>query len=170
MMGRWALVLGASVVVCGCQGYRMGSFHDGFVDFAGERRTVGCLDVAVAPLRDAGIQGPAAQIAFGNRCDAATRLDLTAVDVVAYYHGGASVRLEPHDPDGEIRSGMLDGRSSGVENIEYMLPIGFGERPVEMCFDLTGLDGSDPEPEPVLACIPVVTGDAGDSLIAEVSR
>lgn len=169
MMGRWATVLGASVIVCGCQGYRTGSFHDGFIDFAGERRTVGCLDVAVAPLRDAKIQGPAAQIAFGNRCDAATPIDLPAVEVVAHYDDGASVVLEPHDPDGEIRLGMLDGRSSGVENVEYVLPRGFGGQPVEICFDLTELDASEPHPEPVLACIPVLDPDY-EPMIAEVSR
>lgn len=169
MMRSWALLLGASVAVCACQGYRTGSFHDGFIDFAGEQRSVGCLDVAVAPLRDAKIRGPAAQIAFGNRCDAATPVDLTAIEVVAHYDDGASARLRPHDPDDEIRPGMLDGRSSGVENIEYMLPDGVRERPVEICFDLTNLDAGEPAPEPVLACIPVLS-DEDETRIAEVSR
>jgi hypothetical protein len=150
-----------------CQGYRAGSFRGDTGEFVGAHRTVGCVDVSVASLRDPEARGPAARFSFGNRCDAATALDLSAVRVVARYADGERATVRPYDPGRVIRQGLLEARTTGTESIEYQSPRR-GVRVVELCMDLAGIDANEPSPRPVVVCLPAP--EPSRSAYAGVSR
>jgi hypothetical protein len=105
-------------------GYRGGSFSGPRGAFAGDRVTVGCLDVAVSAVHDAAAEGPAIAYEFGNRCDRPARVDLTAIAVRGRTAGGAEVTLAPFDPLGELRPARLEARRTGREVIEYQAAAG----------------------------------------------
>lgn len=155
----WVL---ASLSACG---YRAGSFEHAFADFEGRHRTVGCLDVAVAPYEDGATDGPAATFSLGNRCDAPVKVDLQVPATVRLADGSATPAAA-YDPDGEIEPVLLEGRSVGHEHIEYEPVAETMARPVKLCFDLTHLNADSPSPEPIEVCI-----DAGArALTAEVHQ
>jgi hypothetical protein len=134
---RFALVV-AALGVAGC-GYRAGSFHGPRGEFAGDRVTVGCLDVAVAPFHDAAAEGTAIVYEFGNRCDRPARVDLGAVSVHGRTADGRDVTLEPFDPLGELRVARLEARRTGREVIEYAAPA--ADALLLVCADVGTLDG-----------------------------
>ncbi|HEU4734095.1 MAG TPA: hypothetical protein VFT22_39665 [Kofleriaceae bacterium] len=125
--------------LAGC-GYRPGSFRWTQGGFAGERATVGCLDVAVERRPDVSI-GPVLRYQFANRCDHLATVDLPAAAVVARTDEGAEVALAPYDPGAELRAAALDGRSVGSESLAYP-----AEGPIsQLCVDLAAL-AHDPTP------------------------
>ena len=106
------------IVLGGCS-YRAGSF--GYVQhtFAGERVSVGCLDVAIE-RRAALIEGKTViAYDFGNGCDHPAVVDLAAVGIVGRTRDGREVALAAFDPKHELRPVRLDGRSVGYEAIAY---------------------------------------------------
>lgn len=146
-----ALVLGVlPALAAGCA-YHPGSFHEPMgPEFAGERVTVGCLDVAVARHDDAVVEGPAIAYEFGNSCDAPARVDLGAIVVTGRTTSGREVAMYPYDPDGVIRPGRLEARRYGREIIEYRAPV--AERVVMACVDVAPIAG-DPAVRSRVVCV-----------------
>jgi hypothetical protein len=142
-----------AVTLSGC-GYKAGSFKSGLRSFEGERNTVGCLDVAVAPLADAEATGPVSAIRFGNRCDAPVVVDIGAIRATAYDPDGRPTRMIPYDPEHAIRPLRMDARMVGGENIEWHQARSGANPPVRLCLDLAGLDAEAPRGRPVIICIP----------------
>jgi hypothetical protein len=123
-------------LVCALSGcaYQPGSFAHAPLDFAGQRVTVGCLDIAVDRRADVAI-GPVLGYQFANRCDRATLVDLGAARVIGRSPQGADAVLRPYDPRGEIHPVALDGRSVGAEALAYP-----SDRPQpEVCADAAAL-------------------------------
>ncbi len=126
------------VVVCavasGCA-YKAGSFSHSSTYFAGQRASVGCLDVAIERRPDLAEGGAVLGYSFGNRCDRAATIDLRAVRVEGRTFDGQSAVLLPFDPGGEIRPLLLDGRRAGTEALAYQ-----ADAPLaEVCVDVASL-------------------------------
>jgi len=108
-------------VLIGC-GYKPGSFAYPDTVFAGQRATVGCLDVAVERRADVPIEagtGAVLRFQFANRCDHPQAIDLGAVVVVGRGAAGGDERLSLYDPRAELHPVALDGRSVGAESLAY---------------------------------------------------
>lgn len=133
------LVLAASLATAGCVQYQPGSFHSPRVEFAAERRTIGCLDVALSLEYDARVRGPVLGYALGNRCDRAVAVDLAAVRVRGVTTEGRVVSLPPYDPGAELRPLWLEVRSATREVIEYVPPDGAAV--ARVCVDASAVDG-----------------------------
>lgn len=119
-MRRMAMLTSALV---GCA-YQPGSFRTGHgpeAELAGQRATVGCLDVAVARRLDYEASA-VLQYRFGNRCNRAVEVDLQTVAVIGRLEDGREVALAPYDPQLELRPVRLGGRLSGGEAIAYPMP------------------------------------------------
>jgi hypothetical protein len=150
-----AVCAGAAV---GC-GYRPGSFRAAGAGFAGERATVGCLDVAVAG-RWGGGAAPvrqAVEIDFANRCDEPVVVDFRGLRAVGRDDLGREVPLVVGDPRGEIRPLDLEARTAGREVLELTpaqaRPAGSGAGPpasaarvTSACVDVAGLTGGAAAP------------------------
>jgi hypothetical protein len=106
-----------SCALIGCA-YQPGSFAHAPKNFAGQRVTVGCLDLAVDRRADLSI-GPVLEYQFANRCDHATMIDLASVAVTGRTAEGRDVALRPFDPEAELHPVALDGRSAGREALAY---------------------------------------------------
>lgn len=164
--------LSLGLVCCAATGcaYRAGSFEHAQQPFAGERLTVGCLDLAVERRADLPI-GPVLAYQFANRCDDPRVIDLAALTVVGRAGDGGELALRPFDPRAELRPVALDGRKVGGEALAYPAPIGPGGKRmragaeqrviVELCVDLAPLGGGGP---PLWRCF------GGAPAVAEVVR
>lgn len=151
LIGAAVLGLGG----CGSCGYQPGSFRQDGQELAGERATVGCLDLAIEYVADPIAIGPVGHFQIANRCDHATVVDLGAVRATARFDDGSLRPMRPYDPSGVIVPKWLDGRRVAVEYLEY-LPVTdspgapTGEvRPeqwaseaaaVVLCLDVSGID------------------------------
>jgi len=125
--------------MAGCA-YRAGSFSASGHEFAGQRATLGCLDLAIDRRPDAPL-GAVLAYDLGNRCDHAIRIDLSAAAVVGRTSIG-DTRLAPYDPLRELHPMALDGRAVGRETIEYR-----SEEPIaarDVCVDAGGLIAAAP--------------------------
>lgn len=119
-MLRIAISLGA---LAGCA-YQPSSFRYGAgpgAEFAGERATVGCLDVAVARRFDFASKA-VLQYRFGNRCNRPVQVDLGRAAVVGRFADGREITLAPYDPELEVRPVRLAGRLAGGESLAYPTP------------------------------------------------
>jgi hypothetical protein len=96
-MNRWGPGI-AALALAACSAYHPGSFRGETGLFAGQRRTVGCLDVSVAPVREATSRGRAVRYTFANRCDAAVVVDLGSVRAVGRDTMARDVPLRLRDP------------------------------------------------------------------------
>jgi len=134
MRATWLLAL-----LAGCA-YRSGSFAAWGHDFAGQRATLGCLDLAIDRRPDGPI-GAVLAYDLANRCDHAIRIDLGAVAVVGRTSAG-NVQLVPFDPYRELRPRWLDGRAVGRETIEYRADEPIAAR--DLCVDAGGLVAAAP--------------------------
>jgi hypothetical protein len=136
---RIALLCCALGGLGGCGAYTPGSFASSDRAFAGQRVTVGCLDVAIERYTDAPV-GPVLTYHFANRCDRMTVVDLNAVTVVARNDDGSEVRLRPYDPRQEIHPVSLDGRKVGGESLAYWA----GRAVAQVCVDAAALARQGP--------------------------
>jgi hypothetical protein len=127
---------GCALVGCALMGcaYQPGSFSSPQQTFAGQRATVGCVDVAVERRADLAF-GPVLAFAFANRCDHPAIIDLGAVAVVGRNPEGTEVTLRPYDPRGELRPIALDGRNVGAEALVYPA----GRAMPQLCVDAATL-------------------------------
>ncbi len=143
-----------ALILCGCAGYKPGSLQH---KSRGQVRTVGCLDIAVEALSDPQAEGPAANIRFGNRCDAAVVVDLGAITATARYRDGSAAELIVYDPRNTLRPAKLDARAAGWEVFEYHRSSIFDNGGIveELCLDLAAVDRQEPSADPVVACVPV---------------
>ncbi len=133
----------AAVSLAAACGYRAGSFTGATGPFAGERATIGCLDVGVSSHADPAAEGPAIAYELGNRCDHPARVDLGAVIVRGRTDSGREIELAPFDPEGELRPVRLEARRTGREVIEYHAAVA---EPVRLvCVELAGIDGEGGE-------------------------
>ena len=139
-----ALCAGAAgAAAIGACGYQPGSFRGaaGRASFAGQRATVGCLDVAVAGRwSPSPTVAQAVQVDFGNRCDRPVVVDFTALRAVGRDDGGREHALAIHDPRREIHPLSLEARTAGREVIE--LRAGAAGQPARMqsaCVDVARL-------------------------------
>lgn len=151
------------LLAAGCYGYQPGSFTHAADPHSSARATVDCLDVAIERGWDAAASGPIARIAVANRCDRPVELDLGAIRAVARTGDGAMVPHRAHDPRGEIRPALLDGRSVATELIEYRPEAGRAPPLADLCFDISAL--ARPPARPVS---PLCLDGAG--AIAELGR
>lgn len=117
----------------GCA-YQPGSFAHAPSSPAGQRVTIGCLDLAVERRADLTI-GPVLDYRFANRCDHAEMVDLGGAAVVGRSAEGREVALAPYDPQGELHRVALDGRNSGREALAYPAT----HQMVEVCVDAATL-------------------------------
>ena len=114
----------AACLLVGCA-YQAGSYRYQHHALAGNRVTLGCIDLAVARHRVTDPEGGVViQYEFGNGCDAPARVDLAHVRVAALTADGRQVRLVPYDPNAELQPLRLDGRSYGSETIAYRDELG----------------------------------------------
>jgi hypothetical protein len=126
--------------LAGCGGYRPGSFSYSGQSFAGERATIGCLDVSVA-TRTRSAKAAVIVYDFGNHCDHPTTVDLAAVSVVGRTTDGRDVPMFAHDPNHELRALPIDGRLAGHEAIAYEAE----KSPVEqICVDAAAIAHEPP--------------------------
>jgi hypothetical protein len=109
-----------ALVVCALVGcaYQPGSFSHAPADVAGERATVGCVDLSIERRDDLAI-GPVLAFQFANRCDHAAVIDLGGAAVIGRNPQGTDVTLRPYDPHEELHPVALDGRSTGSEALAY---------------------------------------------------
>ena len=98
---RFALL---ALLAGGCA-YEAGTYRSAFADFAGQRATIDCLDIAVGRAADSIARGALVQISFGNRCDHRVTVDLVSMRAVA--HGAT---LAPYDPRGELEVASAESR------------------------------------------------------------
>ncbi|HYU16850.1 MAG TPA: hypothetical protein VEL05_12280 [Candidatus Acidoferrum sp.] len=135
-----------AVGLCACA-YQPGSFRTGRParEFAVQRATVGCLDVAVAGRWDpAHAGGQVVEIDFGNRCDRAVVVDFTALRAKGRDDEGGEGPLALFDPRKEIRPLSLEARTAGREVLEWR-PAN-ARRLRAACLDVSGLAGRPSTP------------------------
>jgi hypothetical protein len=132
----------AVAALAGCATYSPGSFAHGAgpeAEFAGQRVTVGCLDVAIARRPDHASKA-VIQYRFGNRCNRSIVVDLQRVVVIGRLDDGAELQLSPYDPDAELRPARLDGLRAGGEAIAYQAP----RDVAEVCVDAASIVHAEP--------------------------
>jgi hypothetical protein len=148
-----ALPLVALLGITACSsGYRAGSFAGAGHSFAGELRTVGCLDLGVESIADERAEGPAARITVANRCDTTVPVDLGAVVAIGRYADGRALELRAYDPDAQIRVARIGARRVIRESIEYHPPPAAGW-PDLLCLDLGAVDAGARSRSTVIACV-----------------
>ena len=108
----------------------------------GRSLTVGCLDLAVDRRADLPDGEVVVAYAFGNRCDSAAVVDLSAVTVIGRAENGDQIVLTAYDPDLELEPLRVDGRATGREAIAYSAPD--GTRVVDVCVDAASVAGTTP--------------------------
>jgi hypothetical protein len=110
-----------AIVAAGLAGcaYQPGSFQSMTEPLAGQRATIGCLDVAVDRRPDLPDGRVVLAYAFGNRCDHPTVVDLASVAMVGRGDDGRELRLVAFDPRREMRPLELDSCAVGRELIAY---------------------------------------------------
>lgn len=133
-------VVGCALLVVGCA-YQPGSFTQPYTRkaFAGQRVTVGCLDVAIEREMDRG-SWAVIEYSFGNHCDKPATVDLAWTQVVGRTTEGNEVALVPYDPKSELRVLRLDARVSGHEVIAYPADVSLGQ----VCVDVASLTQQKP--------------------------
>ncbi len=122
----------AVLLIGGCT-YAAGSFAQGPALFAGEKATLGCLDLAIE-RRDDYDKSAVLAYRFGNRCDRQQVVDLGGATVIGRDAAGAEHRLRPFDPRLEIKLFELDARLAGREAIAYVADE-VGIELVQVCVD-----------------------------------
>ena len=137
-----------TVALIGCA-YKPGTFRNQRGHFLGERHTVGCLDVAVRRMHDAVATGTVAAVAFGNRCDQPTTIDLAAIRAIAYAADGTISSPALRDPDGVIQPTRIGARKSGTEYLEYQTKTAVAQ----LCLDLTRVDAEARKPHAAIVCM-----------------
>ena len=128
-----ALIL---VAVVGCS-YSPDSFSYPGRYFAGQRVTVGCLDISIDRRADFKENVAVIDYSFGNRCDEPVVIDLGRVPVVGRTEAGEELTLTPYDPNFEIRPLKLDARQAGGEALAYPTT----EPIVQVCVDAAAIAG-----------------------------
>jgi hypothetical protein len=126
--------LATVAIVAGC-GYQPGSFGSSIQSFAGQRTTLGCLDLAVERRADLPTGEPVLGYSFGNRCDFPAVVDLATTTVIGRGVDGSRHELPAFDPRHAIEPLRLDGRAVGHEAIAYET-----DTPMrELCVDAAGI-------------------------------
>ena len=130
---RVAVLLIVATVIAACA-YRPGSYQAPAREFAGQRTTIGCLDLAVDRRADHG-SSAVLGYTFGNRCDRPATVDLAWVQVIGRTSGGAEIALAPYDPKRQLKPLQIDGRTTGTEAIAYPAPETLGQ----VCVDVASI-------------------------------
>ena len=135
--------IGVSLLaLAACHGYRAGSFRGPRGPFPGEPVTLGCLDVAVARSHDAGAQGPAVELAFGNRCRRPVTVDLTRMSARGRDAAGQDVRLVAYE-SGRRDPAAAARRPPGRTRGHRAVATGGADAPLtQVCVDVGGIDRS----------------------------
>ena len=153
MAGVTRAAIASFVMVLGCA-YHEGSFAYPEHAFAGQRTTIGCLDLSVDRRHDA--EGVAVLVYdFGNRCDRAVTVDLAYATVTARTDAGDQIELKPFDPHGEIRPLKLEGHAAGGETIAYQTDAHLAQ----VCVDLATIAHVEGQSKIVCASAPAPVSD-----------
>jgi hypothetical protein len=136
---RWLVLLGFT----GCVTYQPGSFSKGPALFAGERATIGCLDLAIE-RRDDYDKSAVLHYRFGNRCEHPQVVDLGAARVVGRDAEGGEHVLRPFDPRYQIHPTPIDARLAGGEAIAYVADDQLGVQLVQVCVDAASIVPGQP--------------------------
>jgi len=123
-----------ALLLTGCA-YKPGAYEYAREPFAGQRVTVGCLDLAIVRRPDTP-DGAVVEYQFGNRCDHASPVTLPIV-ATGRTPGGQERKLLAFDPNGEIVPLHIDGRSFGKETIEYRADDDYGV--TQICVDVAAI-------------------------------
>jgi hypothetical protein len=125
------------------------------VPWAAARR-LGCLDLGLHLARHPEVprEFSVVQFELGNRCEAAVRVDLTAVRVQARYPGGAIVWLPLYDPRAEVRAASIDVRMHVFQPLAFGPGGPEGSAPEALCVAL-GRVAPDEGSDGPLVCLPV---------------
>lgn len=139
---RPSIVLVAGVVGCA---YHPGSFRAPLRphEFAGERATVGCLDVAVAArsgmVGSIEPPGQVVEVTFANRCDHPAVVDFPAMRTVGRDDTDRERPLMIYDPQGVLRPLTLEARTWGQEVIELRTAVDRTDHVHAACLDVGAL-------------------------------
>jgi hypothetical protein len=119
---------------------------------AGQARTLGCVDLAVALGSDPRLPPSSLLLSLrgGNRCAHPEPLDVAAMSLVGRDARGARWLLFVSDPRGEIVPMHLDASTRFTENIE-LASNAPADALVSVCIQLAGVarDAPDARPEPI---------------------
>jgi hypothetical protein len=139
LLASLAMRLVAVCALAGC-GYKPGSYASMNHRFAGQRVTVGCLDLAIARHADTP-DGVVVVYEFGNRCDRPSPVEIPTT-ITGKTPGGKERALFAFDPNAEIRPLSIDGKSFGSETIEYRADDDYGS--VDICLDAAAIAHQTP--------------------------
>jgi hypothetical protein len=129
-------VVAATLAACA---YKPGPHASSSRELAGQRTTVGCLDLAIDRRADIG-SSAVLGYTFGNRCDEPAMIDLSWAHVIGRTADGAEIALTPYDPHGSLRPLELGGRGMGAETLSYPANQTLGQ----VCVDVASLAQTRP--------------------------
>lgn len=148
--------------------YAPGSFVGRSGSFPGARATIGCLDVAVTPVRGPTQLGPVVQYTVGNRCDEVALIDFSAVRVCPASGVDLGPPMAPYDPKRELRPLRMEARTVITEQIEYRQAAPSAGQ--AFCVDVARLNGPAmqdrwlcQEPGPATTAVSSSNGTGGSS-------
>ncbi len=138
-MRRAVLVVSMVAATLAACAYKPGSYASKSHELAGQRTTVGCLDLAIDRRTDVG-SSAVLGYTFGNRCDHPATIDLSWAHVIGRTADGAEIALAPYDPDGTLQPRALDSRGIGAETLSYPADQTLGQ----VCVDVASLAQARP--------------------------
>jgi hypothetical protein len=124
--------------------------------------TLGCLDVAMRPTKDALVptSHPVLRFAVGNRCPQAVPVAFDRVRVEGLYETGP-VALFAVDPRNEIHAATLDGHASAVETLEFAPTRTHPNAPASVCVTLSGFTTANVSEVDATRCFVFTRHDPG---------
>lgn len=164
-MGRVLPILVASVGLGGCHwgllgvtvggGYARGPYEPNAIasELGPMRvRTLGCLDVGLAPLGD---RSDLVDVHVGNRCTHPERIDVARLGIQMDRGDGVEQPASVYDPHGEVVVLHVGGAERGRERLRID---GMG-RAQRVCFSLGAIAPDAPDARPSPMCFRRGTGE-----------
>jgi hypothetical protein len=119
-------------------------------------RRVGCLEIAVRPLRD-----PVIAFTIGNCCPNPVGVEFRNLTVRAWSEDGTEHHPAVSDPRGELFEAVIDGH----DQVNAALDFPVSEMTPRFCVDVSRLNVDQPAPNPVEMCFRVY--GAGEDITAD---
>jgi hypothetical protein len=124
--------------------------------------TLGCLDVAMRPTKDARVPQthPVLRFSLGNRCPRPVPVAFDRVRVAGLYETGP-VRFYAVDPRRELRPATLDAHASAEETLEFAPTLTHESAPASVCVTLTDLTTANTNDADATRCFVFTRRDSG---------